>query len=155
MNSKKNGFVIKHKQSMNGLSNSNGRRSGPSQSKGKNGGDNGRRNGKTRAKGSQSDSHASRKQEFEYALFARENSFRIESEEFQERKLVKQRSESDIYPVKQRRDSDIHVYPIKQKSESDIYPVRNSLKSWYTMKSRQMTTVKEMLMLCVTVKKGR
>ena len=118
---------------MNGLSNSNGRRSGPSQSKVKNGSENGRRNGKTKTIGSQSDSHASRKQEFEYALFARENSFRVDSGRCKEKILVKQRSESDIYPVKQRRDTDI--YPVKQKSESDIFPVRDSLKSWYATKS--------------------
>ena len=133
MNSKKNNFVIKHKQTMNGLSNSNGRSSASSQSKVKNGSEKGRRNGKTKTNGSQSDSHASRKQEFEYALFARENSFRIESGEDKERKLVKQRSESDIYPVKQRQDTDI--YPVKQKSESDIYPLRDSMKSWYATKS--------------------
>ena len=133
MNSKKNGFVIKHKQTMNGSSNNYGRSSGPSQSKVKNGSENGRRNGKTKTNRSQCNSHASRKQEFEYALFARENSFRIESGECKERKLVKQRSESDIYPVKQRRDTDI--YPVKQKSESDIFPVSDSLKSWYAMKS--------------------
>ena len=133
--SKKNGFVIKHKQTMNGLSNNNGRNSASSQSKVKNGGENGKRNGKIKTNGSQCNSQASRKQEFEYALFARENSFQVESGsgECKERKLVKQRSESDIYPVKQRRYSDL--YPIKQKSESDIYPVRDSLKSWYATKS--------------------
>ena len=150
MNSKKNGFVIKHKQTMNGLSNNDGRSSGPSQSKVKNGSENGRRNGKTKTNGSQPNSHASRKQEFEYALFARENSFQIETGECKGRKLVKQRSESDIYPVKQKRDTDI--YPVKQKSESDILPVRDSLKSWYATRSLSEDHSQDVDVMCYNEK---